>query len=610
MNVTLDRFGRVADGARSHRGEPAATAPARHRRGDRTDGGDRPPGRAPAGGAGDLPAGRAGGWLAALLAGSAALFAVGLTWGLPSWHGWAGDELHPESWQRAITPETHSGWHARYPPGHFYVLHALSWPIRRAIEAGVVDAGAWTRNHWLTVFARLVSLAMALLTLAVVYRLGRYLAGRRSGLFAAAVVALTAPYVYYAKTANLEAPYLLWLSLSLLFYVRLLEAPRLRDALWFGVFTAAAVATKDQAYALYALAPLPLLASLAARQSAATRLGRLLRAVVDRRFLAAGASALLFYAVFQNVFTNRVRFLHHVDLLLGPMSGPYREFGRGLGDQLALAWRFFLQVVFALDPLLFAACAGGVAWVAVRAWRQRRAADTDAGAALRGARREAWLLGSLLLLTLSYYFALVAVIGFTFDRYVLPVCLILALAGGRFFSLLAERAAAAGPGRRRLVAAATTAVLVYAFFYAASVDARMLADSRYLVEAYVAQRMAEPAAGERRPAVAVGRIKHVPRFRRLDWSRIHRSDGWVLVRQRPHFVAINLTDLRSPREQAFVARMDRGELGYRRVLTHEGDPAFNLLWFGDIGTSQRFINPEIALWERETAAAPAGAPAP
>ena len=47
-----------------------------------------------------------------------------------------------------------------------------------------------------------------------------------------------------------------------------------------------------------------------------------------------------------------------------------------------------------------------------------------------------------------------------------------------------------------------------------------------------------------------------------------------------------------------MARMDRGELGYRRVLTVTGDPAFDLLGFGDIGTSQRFINPEIALWER------------
>jgi hypothetical protein len=546
----------------------------------------------------DLPRGRARALLAALVAAAAVLFAVGLTWGLPSWNGWAGDELHPESWQRAITPETHTGWHARYPPLHFYVLHYLSWPIRWAAEAGVIDADPWRQNLRLTIFARLLSLVMALATLLVVYRLGRLLGDRRSGLFAAAVLAVTAPYVYYAKTGNLEAPYLLWLSLSLLFYLRLLDAPRFADAVWFGVFTAAAVATKDQAYALYVLAPLPLLASLAARQTAASRAGRWLRAAADRRFLAAGASAIAFYALFQNVFTNRVRFLHHVELLLGPMSGPYREFGQGLGDQLALAWRFFLQVVFAMDPLLFAACSGGLAWVAVRARRERREATAapapPAAETPRGARREAFLFGSLLLVCLSYYLTLVAVIGFTFDRYVLPVCLILALAGGRFFALLWQRLEAAAPARRRLAAAGVAAVFVYGFFYAASVDARMLADSRYRVEAYVEQR----TGGDLRPALAIGRTKHVPRLRRLSWARIHRSRGEVLLRQEPRFVAVNLTDLRSPREHAFVARMDRGELGYLRVLTHQGEPAFNLLWFGDIGTSQRFINPEIALWER------------
>jgi hypothetical protein len=542
----------------------------------------------------DLSRGRARGLLVALVAAAAVLFAVGLTWGLPSWNGWAGDELHPDSWQRAITPETHTGWHARYPPLHFYVLHYLSWPIRWAAEAGVIDADPWRQNLRLTIFARLLSLLMALATLPVVYRLGRLLGDRRSGLFAAAVLAVAAPYVYYAKTANLEAPYLLWLSLSLLFYLRLLDRPRFADAMWFGVFTAAAVATKDQAYALYVLAPLPLLAALAARQTAASRAGRWLRAALDRRFLAAGVSAIAFYALFQNVFTNRVRFLHHVELLLGPMSGPYREFGHGLGDQLALAWRFFLQVVFAMDPLLFAASIGGLAWVAVRARRERRERAAGATEPPRGARREAFLFGSLLLICLSYYSTLVAVIGFTFDRYVLPVCLILALAGGRFFSLLWERLAGAAPARRRLAAAGVAAVFVYGFFYAASVDARMLADSRYHVEEYVEQR----TGGDLRPAVAVGRTKHVPRFRRLSWPRIHRSRGQVLLRQETRFVAVNLTDLRSRREQAFVERMDRGDLGYLRVLTHKGEPAFNLLWFGEIGTSQRFINPQIALWER------------
>lgn len=569
---------------------------------------------APAGREADLSPRTARWLLALLLAGAAVLFAVGITWGLPSWHGWAGDELHPDSWERAITPETHTGWHARYPPLHFHVLHNLSRPLRAAFDRGWMDLDRHQQNFWLTLMARTLSLLMALATLAVVYLLGKRFVDRRTGLFAALIVALTAPYVYYAKMANLEAPYLLWFAVSLLFYLRLVDGPRpgeparLWDAVLFGLAAAATVATKDPAYALYALAPLPVLLALVRQRGETERSwpGRLLRAALDRRFLAAGAAAAGGYALFQDLLFNRVRFLHHVELLLGPMSGPYREFGHGLGDQAALAWRFLQQLAFALNPLLFAACAAGVVWVGVRWFRNGGGGKGERR--WSGARREGVLLGSLLLLAVSYYLTLVAVIGFTFDRYVLPVTLILALAGGRFFTLLLDRwprpaAAGAGVPVRTAVAVAIGPVFLYVFLYAASVDTRMLADSRYTVEARVAEAMAADGTTGL-PALAIGRTKHVPRFPLIAWPRVHRTEGHIVLRHAPRFVAINLTDLRHPREHAFVERMDRGELGYLRVDTVVGQPAFDFLRYGDIGTSQRFINPEIALWERVPAAAP------
>ena len=40
------------------------------------------------------------------------------------------------------------------------------------------------------------------------------------GILAAFLVATMPPFVYHAKTANLDVPYLFWFSLSLLYYVR------------------------------------------------------------------------------------------------------------------------------------------------------------------------------------------------------------------------------------------------------------------------------------------------------------------------------------------------------------------------------------------------------
>lgn len=579
---------------------------------------------------GDLPRGRARAYLCLLLVAASVLFATGIGWGMPDWRGWAADELHPDSWKRAVTPETHTGWHARYPPLQFSILHHLSQPLRWAMaEGGPLERNSWDANVTLVFFARWVSVAMALATLFVVYLLGRRLAGgrrgRQTGLFAAAIMALTAPYVYYAKMGNLEAPYLLWIALSYLFFLRLVEPggegfgpPRLRDAVLFGLAAAATIATKDQAYALYALAPLPVLVSLARWQEGGSakgdgeptsRGGRLLRALVDRRFLAAGAAAALGYALFQNLLFNGVRFEHHVELLLGPMSGPYREFGHGLGDQLHLAYRFVQQLVWSLDPFLFLAGVSGVVWVFARNRRSRLAEprkeareEPATQPPVTPDRRERWLLASLLTLGASYYLTLIAVIGFTFDRYVLPVTMILALAGGRFFSLLLERADGWAPARWRLARGAISAVFVFAVFYASSVDTRMLVDSRYGVEDFVAQRVGADALRRPQAAVGIGRPKHVPRFRQVSWPQVHRSQGRVLASLGPHFVAISLSDLRSPRERAFVARLDSGELGYLRVLTHRGDPAWNLLYlgdrFGDPNTNQRFVNPEFAVWER------------
>ena len=57
-------------------------------------------------------------------------------------------------------------------------------------------------------------------------------------------------------------------------------------------------------------------------------------------------------------------------------------------------------------------------------------------------------------------------------------------------------------------------------------------------------------------------------------------------------------DLRHESEVRFYRRMLRGDLGYRLVLRHQGRPLFDLLDLEGVGSSQRFVNPEIALFER------------
>ncbi|MDP9122490.1 MAG: hypothetical protein M3O15_14170, partial [Acidobacteriota bacterium] len=313
------------------------------------------------------------------------------------------------------------------------------------------------------------------------------------------------------------------------------------------------------------------------------------------------------FALFQDLLFDWQRFRIHVRLLLGPMSEDYQDFPNSLSGHLGLLQAFAKQTAFALNPALTVVCLLGIGLLVYRAVDPRRRRglrdpgdllnlrDRDGlpqgqnqGGAGEG-RRELYLLGSVVFLIVSYYVTFLNAILFIFDRYVLPVTMILALCGGFFLGEMLR------PGARRLGLRWAAAILVcgYSVLYAASVDCRMLADSRYYVEDWVDKHALRPES-----AVGVGRRKHIPRFQWVPWERALHSQGEVLTELRPEYIAINVTDFRHDQEADFSRRLASGELGYRLIFTRQSRPLIDLLGEADGGSSQRFINPEIALFGR------------
>ena len=94
--------------------------------------------------------------LGLLLAYAFVLFACGLWWGLPlgaaaaappnNSFTWTGDELHPSTWGQATNPRALNAWHTRYPPMHFALLQAGSWPLR-ADPMGICVANILPAMH-------------------------------------------------------------------------------------------------------------------------------------------------------------------------------------------------------------------------------------------------------------------------------------------------------------------------------------------------------------------------------------------------------------------------------------------------------------------------------
>jgi len=460
-----------------------------------------------------------------LLAASLLLNAYGIDWGLPSVQGWALDEALPSSVLDGMSQRFSRGWHEKYPPFHYYLLAAVYSPVLRAHGLAVDRPLPPAVYHALFLIGRTVSLAMATGVVLLVYLCGREIADRRAALLAAGIVAQMVPFVFYAKLANLDVPYVFWWMLSLLFFLRCLKHQRGHDYLFFTLAAVVAVCTKDQAYGFYVL-PVPLL--IVARYR---RKGKLF----GREALLAGAAGLVLFLAIHNVIWNADGVRDHFALITGPASRDFQEFTNDLEGHAALLAQTWRQVRFTLGTPAFIVCLLGL------------------GAAFLPGRRDPFLL-SLLVPGLSYYLFFISTVLYSYDRFTIPLGILLAFFGGR---LLSEALASKSWLRRAGVAL----FFAYGFARAFSVDLLMANDSRYAAEAWLKR-----VAGSEALVGAVGPPEHLPRMDGLRW-RIVGPRGERLAKIRPDYLVINADygqrALEGTGEHDFYARLQREELGYR-----------------------------------------------
>lgn len=496
--------------------------------------------------------------LVAVLALSFLLNLVPLWWGLPSYQGWAFDEIGPKHLRTATWP-----W--KYPPLHRYVLRAAVTPLDGLEALGLLDVPHLEGYSFRYGLIRLVSVLMATATIYLIYRCSRLMFSRWESVGAAAAVAFMPPFVYYAKTANLEAPYLFWFALSVFFFLRALTRQRLRDFLLFATFGALSICTKDQAYGLYLLTPIPLVAALCARGGGSSLLLRLRSALLDRRiwYSAAAVAAVVF--VVYRVFLGPEELLRHITAATGPRTfsvetpTPPDQLGR-----LALAVR---QVGFSLGlPLTLVAAAGSV----VMARRKRREG-----------------LG-LAAMAIGYYTGFLLILPYQTVRYLLPITLLAGISVAAGLSLV-RRFGNAG----RLGVVALSMVLGLALSRGLWVDASMVADSRYDVEQWLSRR---GAAGQ---TLAFGKPLTMPRGVTVSALRNLVTGGCgFLDDKKPEYLLINLAEVRSEKEAAAVRRLADDGYNYRQVMRHRTRVPFEPLGVRQVLSNLDKINPEILVLGR------------
>ncbi len=403
---------------------------------------------------------------------------TGFAWGLPAADGWDDDGVAPRDFLVGVLETYWPGHHYTYPPLHLLLLTLASAPVwvaallrAPALEPAAV-IHAFLRVPTMTamaVIARAVSVLLSLGLLWNVAEIGKLLRGSaRAGAWVAALCGLNAVLTYYSQTTNLDLPYLFWSVLSLRWLVHAMvhRAPSsLRRAL---VFAALAVATKDQAYALFLLGvPLALGAWLVIDREARPLWPSLLRQLGVGLVVAVPLLLLIDGAV-----TNPTGWRERVHYLLGSASQDFAYYPPTWVGRLHAA-RDSLRSWGDFYPWAFAAFAALGVVVACR--------ESDR------AKRAAGLVPLFAALSFTLAFDMSA--RRSEHRFALPQMLLLGIYAG-----LALDEAHVRLGRRRgwlrLALLATVApCLAYALFKCVSVDVAMILDPRYDAERWMGEHV-------------------------------------------------------------------------------------------------------------------------
>jgi len=400
--------------------------------------------------------------LAAILAVALAGSVTGLDWGLP--YQWHTDEKVTQARNVLRSP----GWDPDYfinPHLHIYLV-AAAFKVAYALEPGyevgqtlpdifpMLDAGSPARRlQFLTMrLARGVSVLLALVTIVIVYRVGRRHWDEDTGLVAAACLAVTMGFINLAHFATPETLLLLLVVAVLASLDRVMERGRLRDYAVAGALTGLACSTKYTAFALAAPFAAAHVVARGPRVSIAPRsLGNL--AVAAAAALAAFAATTPYAVIRYRDFGQAI-----VDAwLMGAPAGSLVGLRRSYGPYLALLGDGLGWPLFVLS--LAGVVSGVVAWV-----RGDRQSSSARGSLIH----VVWIVSFYAFYGLSPHHAL---------RFIMPIApsLVLLAAAASVAFVRRQRQ----PFAQRLALAGVTAVLIYSGAYTGRADWMFLEDTRY-----------------------------------------------------------------------------------------------------------------------------------
>ena len=255
-------------------------------------------------------------------------------WDLPCMYGWENDGVAPRDLFGGLAFNLTPGNGHRYPLFHYLLLALLTWPV---LLVAAVRARSWRLPDLMqsvlsvpaltgiALIAKLLAMAMGCLTILALGRIARRTCSSSAGRWAAGFAMVNLSLSYYGRVSNVDGPYLMWVALSLDRLLDVAERGALRDYRGFAICAAAALATKDQAYGVYALT-LPVYFVI---WPGLVRNAAMATSLHWRRLGSALLVGAVSYGLMSGAFVNPTGFVHRVRLLTGENSQDWRRYAHG-----------------------------------------------------------------------------------------------------------------------------------------------------------------------------------------------------------------------------------------------------------------------------------------
>jgi hypothetical protein len=292
--------------------------------------------------------------------------------------------------------------------------------------------------------------------------------------------------------------------------------------------------------------------------------------------LGVAAGALVLQAIY-GLPGNVAGLRGHLRLITGSASRDFQEFPNTVAGHAGLLWSTVLNTAFVMGVPAFVAALVGLV-LAVR-------------------RRDGRLL-SLLVPAVSYYVFFMSVALYCYDRFVLPMAIVLAFFAGDLLWRMSRQ--------DRWGKAAAGIVLMYGLGRALSVDLLLANDSRFAAEEWLRKNVSEARVA------LVGPPEYLPRADRLNARTLGPSPD-RLEAVAPEYVVTNADyggrAEDGGAEQALYRGLETGTLGYERVWSYRYSAPYMMIRSEDLAdrpgqplrSNLDKVNPEIRIYRKRKA---------